>query len=64
MILGLGLRNFVRKGESRKLNVLLNPPSHGKSQAERATAAVVSKVSKVQFQESKGVHAESKESKM
>lgn len=64
-ILGLDLRNFVRKrGESRKINVLLNPPSHDKSQAGRAKAAVVSKVSKVQFQDSNVAHSANKEPKM
>lgn len=63
-ILGLGLRSFVRKGESRKLDVLLNPPFYDKSQAERARATVVSKVSKVQFQESNAAHSASKEPKM
>lgn len=63
-ILGLGLRNFVRKGESRQLDVLLNPPSHDKSQAGRATATVVSKVSKVQFQESNAAHSTSQEPKV
>lgn len=45
--------------------MLLNPPFYDKSQAERATAAVVSKVvSKVQFQESNVAHSASKEPKM
>lgn len=63
-ILGLGLRNVVRKGESKTLNVLLNPSSHDKSQAGRAKAAVVSKVSKVQFQDSNVAHSANKEPKM
>lgn len=44
--------------------MLLNPSSHDKSQAGRAKAAVVSKVSKVQFQDSNVAHSANKEPKM
>lgn len=45
--------------------MLLNPPFHDESQAERArAAAVVSKVSKAQFQESNAAHSASEEPKM